>query len=72
MAKSEPLNDEELAFSMQCFMEDYGGERMIRATSKACKMIAEQADKDLDGTSRDIYMKASHMIHDAAEYLAEN
>lgn len=72
MAKSEPLNDEELAFSMQCFMESYGTERMIRATSKACKMMAGQAIEGLNGPSKDVYMKASHMIHDAAEYLAEN
>jgi hypothetical protein len=66
------ISDKDLALSMFCFMEDYGGERIIKAISDACKIVAEQADKDLDGTSRDIYMKASHMIHDAAEYLAEN
>lgn len=72
MAKSEPLNDEELAFSMLCFMEDYGGERIVKALANACRLVAADAEKNLDGTSRDIYNKAAKDIDNAADFLATN
>lgn len=68
---SYQLNDDELALSMFVFIEQYG-ERMIKATSVACSMIADKARKDSDGTSAEVWDKVSHKIDSAYRHLESN
>jgi len=65
------LNDDDLALSMFVFIEQYG-ERMIKATSAACSMIADKARKDSDGTSAEVWDTASQKIDSAYRHLESN
>lgn len=69
--KDEPLTkDDEIALSMLVFIEQYGS-RMIEATAIACRMIAEQSRKELDGTSAEAWDKAGGLIDQAYSCLAD-
>lgn len=72
MPKSIPaLSDDELALSMLVFIEQHG-ERIIAATANACRMVADKAEKELDGTSALAWKKAGAWIDQAASHLEEN
>jgi len=66
------LSDDDLAWSMVVFMETHGGERMLRATAKACKLISEKSASELDGTSAQVWEEARKRVASAAQYLEEN
>lgn len=59
------LSDDELAFSMFVFIEQYG-ERMIRATAKACQMASDKAAKDLDRANQALWNHTSQIVNEAA------
>ena len=65
------LSDDDLALSMFVFIEQYG-ERMIKATSAACSMIADKARNDLDGTSAEVWDVAAQKIDSAYRHLESN
>lgn len=72
MPNNEPeLSDAELALSMFVFIEKHG-ERMIKATADACRMVAEKSRKELDGTSALEWDKAGAWIDQAYTSLEEN
>lgn len=56
---------------MFVFIEQHG-ERIIKATANACRMIADKAEKDLDGTSAEVWNKAADFIDKAYKHLEEN
>lgn len=62
------LSDDDLALSMFVFIEQYG-DRMIKATSQACGMVADKANKELDGTSEDIWRQTQRIVGEAATAL---
>jgi len=66
------LSDDDLAWSMVVFMEENGGERMLRATAMACKLISEKAKTELDGTSAQVWEEARKRVASAAQHLEEN
>lgn len=66
------LSDDDLAWSMVVFMEEHGGERMLKATAKACKLISEKAKTELDGTSAEVWAEAERLVRQAATHLEEN
>jgi hypothetical protein len=68
---SDDLSDDDLALSMFVFIERYG-ERMIKATSVACSMIANKARDDLDGTSGEVWDVAAQKIYSAYDHLEWN
>jgi len=72
MPQDKPkLSDNELALSMFVFIEQHG-ERMIKATADACRMVAEKSRKELDGTSALVWEKAGAWIDQAHSHLEEN
>ena len=56
---------------MLVFIEEHG-ERMIKATADACRMVAEKSKKELDGTSALVWEKAGAWIDQAHSHLEEN
>ena len=70
MKKQVPYD--ELVMSMFVFMQEQDGERMLKATADACRMIAKESEKELDGTSMHVWNKAGEMIDGTVKFLEEN
>jgi hypothetical protein len=66
--EDSPLVIDELADIVYGLIGKHG-EKLIAATANACQRVADEAEKQLDGTSRDLWHQTAKLIQEAGLLL---